>query len=141
MPIPEALQDTLDTLALMPERQERIQALISLAEKYKLPPKEIAERPYPEEHRVPECESEVFVWAVRDGDRVKPYYAVDNPQGVSAMALCAILDESLSGLTVEEIQQVPEDIVYEIFGRELSMGKSMGLMGIVRMTKALAKSA
>lgn len=98
-------------------------------------------RPYDESHRVRGCESEVFVWAFKEGNGVKLYYAVDNPQGVSAMALCAILDESLSGRSVDEIGQVPDEIVYEIFGRELSMGKSMGLMGIVQMTKLLATKA
>jgi hypothetical protein len=34
---------------------------------------------------------------------------------------------------------VPQDIVYRIFGRELSMGKSMGLMGMVSMVTNLAK--
>jgi cysteine desulfuration protein SufE len=51
------------------------------------------------------------------------------------------LDETLSGLTPEEIQTVPDDVVYAIFGRELSMGKSMGLTGVVRMVRALARSA
>lgn len=141
MPMPEALQDVLDTLAMFPDKQDRIQMLISFSEKYKLPPKEIAMRPYDESHRVRGCESEVFVWAFKEGNGVKLYYAVDNPQGVSAMALCAILDESLSGRSVDEIGQVPDEIVYEIFGRELSMGKSMGLMGIVQMTKLLATKA
>ncbi|MBX3120041.1 MAG: SufE family protein [Fimbriimonadaceae bacterium] len=141
MPMPEALQEVLDTLAMFPDKQDRIQTLIAYSEQYQAPPKDIAERPYPEANRVPGCESEVFVWVRRVGEGIKAYYAVDNPQGVSAMALCAILDGALSGKSPDEIQEVPDEIVYEIFGRELSMGKSMGLMGIVRMTKALAKSA
>ena len=39
----------------------------------------------------------------------------------------------------EEIERVPVDVVYQIFGRNLSMGKGQGLMGIMGVTKALAK--
>jgi cysteine desulfuration protein SufE len=37
------------------------------------------------------------------------------------------------------VAEVPSDIVYNVFGRELSMGKSMGLMGMVGMVAKLAK--
>jgi cysteine desulfuration protein SufE len=37
------------------------------------------------------------------------------------------------------VAKVPGEIVYEIFGNELSMGKSMGLMGIVSMVQNFAK--
>jgi cysteine desulfuration protein SufE len=63
---------------------------------------------------------------------------VENPQGISAMALAEILRGSLSGAPLEEVAAVPADVVYRIFGRELSMGKSMGLMGMVNMVRAAA---
>ena len=34
---------------------------------------------------------------------------------------------------------MPQDIVYRVFGHELSMGKSMGLMSMVGMVAAMAK--
>ena len=37
------------------------------------------------------------------------------------------------------VAEVPQDIVYKVFGRELSMGKSMGLMAMVGMVAMLAK--
>jgi len=55
------------------------------------------------------------------------------------MALSSILGETLSGVALEEVADVPADIIYRIFGRELSMGKSLGLMGIVNMVKAAAR--
>jgi cysteine desulfuration protein SufE len=83
---------------------------------------------------VPGCESEVYVAQVNGEIRI----AVDNPQGISAMALAVILQHSLTGASRAEIEAVPEDVVYQIFGKELSMGKSMGLTGMVRMVKGLA---
>jgi hypothetical protein len=34
---------------------------------------------------------------------------------------------------------VPREVVYDLFGRELSMGKSMGLMGMVAIVQAAAR--
>ena len=103
-------------------------------------PARIAQRPYPAEHRVPGCESEAYVWAEPSPDGTLTYYfAVENPQGISAMALAGILRDSLSGAPLEEVAAVPADVVYRIFGRELSMGKSLGLMGMVNMVRTAAR--
>jgi cysteine desulfuration protein SufE len=55
------------------------------------------------------------------------------------MALAAILGDSLSGVPLDEVAAVPADVVYRIFGRELSMGKSLGLMGMVNMVRTAAR--
>ena len=55
------------------------------------------------------------------------------------MAMSVILDETLSGAPLEEVTEVPSDVPYRFFGRELSMGKTMGLMGIVGMVKSFAR--
>lgn len=126
--LPPKLQETLDDLALLPDRQERIDYLIALAEEFANPTE--TEVPRTVENRVPGCESEAYV-VVADGLKI----AVDNPQGISAMAMAVILKQSLADAEPAEIKQIPEDIVYQIFGKELSMGKSMGLMGMVRMVR------
>jgi cysteine desulfuration protein SufE len=64
---------------------------------------------------------------------------VENPQGISARAMAVILDETLSGAPLTEVSQVGNDLPYEIFGTELSMGKSMGLDGMVAMVRAAAR--
>ncbi len=128
-PLPPRLQSILDDLALFPDRQERIDYLIGLANEYTP-----ADVPRNQQTRVPGCESEVYI----DKQGVNFRFAVDNPQGISAMALAAILGSALNGEETDFIQQVPDDVVYAIFGRELSMGKSLGLTGMVRMVKSLA---
>lgn len=136
------LQEILDTLELFPDRIDRIHALISIAERFEPVPETIAAKPYPEEHRVKACESEAYVWALPQDDGTQCYrFAVENPQGVSAMALAVILDEGLSGEPVERVATLGCDVVYEVFGRELSMGKSMGLMGMVNAVVAEARKA
>ncbi|MEM9555997.1 MAG: SufE family protein [Acidobacteriota bacterium] len=137
--LPEKLAEIVDLLTLV-DRAERIDLLIGIADRFRGVPSEIAEAPYADEHKVPACESEAYVWARRQDDGTpKFYFAVENPQGISAMAMAVILDESLSGVDPVQVAAVPQDLVYEIFGRELSMGKSMGLMGMVAMVKHFAK--
>lgn len=132
----ERLKKIIEGINSLSSRAERIETLISLADKYHPVESNVASPPYSEEHRVQDCESEVYVWTVQQKDgSIKLHFAVENPQGVSAMALAAILDEGLSGSLPEEIAEVSEDVVYEIFGNEISLGKSMGLTGIVRSIK------
>ncbi len=114
--------------------------LIEVADQFRPVPPRIAQRPFPAEHRVPGCESEAYVWSEAEPEGALTYYfAVENPQGISAMALAEILRQSLSGAPLEEVAAVPADVVYRIFGRELSMGKSLGLMGMVNMVRAEAR--
>jgi cysteine desulfuration protein SufE len=136
MTVPVALQSQLDDLALFPDRPDRIEALLAIGDEYRnYSPAEVART---EANRVPGCESEVFFAFESLSQGTQRYrFAVDNPQGISAMALAVIL-EKLSGSAREQVATVSEDVVYEIFGRELSMGKSMGLTSMVRMLKEAA---
>lgn len=144
MAYPQKLQDLVDTLGMV-DRSERIQLLIDIAERFREVPESVAQRPFSDERKVPGCESEAYVWVGKDDGKPKFYFAVENPQGISAKAMAAILDETLSGEDPQVVASVSGDVVYEIFGRELSMGKSMGLMGMVSMVtlsaKALAQGA
>ena len=138
-PLPERLEKMVASLEAL-ERGDRIQLLVDIAGRFRRVPPEIATRPYPAERRVPGCESEAYVWALPRPDGTLTYqFAVENPQGISAMALAAILNSTLSGVALEQVAEVPGDVVYRIFGRELSMGKSLGLMGMVNMVRAAAR--
>ncbi len=138
-PIPPALQERIDLFATLP-RSERIEALISIAEQFNPAPPSVAPKPYDEAHRVPACESEAFVWALdRPDGTLDFYFVVENPQGVSARAMSAILADTASGAPLEEVVNIGDDIVYSFFGDELSMGKSMGLTSLVGMVRGEAR--
>ncbi len=141
MSLPAKLQERLETLALFPDRADRIELLISISEGFRPVEPEIAAPPYDEAHRVPGCESEAFVWAFVGAQGLEHRFVVLNPQGISAMAMAAILQEDLRGAPAAELQSVQDDLVYEIFGRELSMGKTMGLTGMVAMARVLGLRA
>ncbi len=89
---------------------------------------------------MPFCESEAFVWDEEQPDgTLKFHFAVENPQGLSAMAMAVILDETLSGAPLEQVASVSSDIVLKIFGKEISMGKGQGLMGMVTAVQHAAR--
>jgi len=136
------LQHLLDTFELIEDRSERIDMLISLADQIKEVPEGIATKPFPESSRVPHCESEAFVFAepLPDGT-LKFHFAVENPQGISAMATGVILDRCLSGEPLEEVVKIDPGIIFELFGRELSTGKGLGLTGLVSMVQTMARRA
>ena len=134
--LPPKLQEVLDDLSFLSDRRERIDYLIGLGEQFtNAGPEEVERDPVT---RVPGCESEVYVRAEPWGEGLSLRFAVDNPQGISAMAMATVLQDSLRGVPRSEIRNIPEEVVYDLFGRDLSMGKSAGLMGMVRMTKAAA---
>lgn len=137
---PDKLNDILADFAFVTSRSERAELLIDYADRFEPVPARIATSPYPEENRVAYCESEAFVWAEPQSDQtLKFYFAVENPQGLSAKALAAILDEALSGADVAHVARVTPDIVLDIFGKDISMGKGQGLMGMVAMVLAYAR--
>ncbi len=121
---------------------DRTSLLLSYADQFRDVPPAIASRPFDTSHQVPQCESDAYVWARKQPDgTLKFYFAVENPSGVSAKALAAILDKTLSGLPASEIATVSTDIVEKIFRQNISMGKGLGLMSMVQAVQALAKAA
>ena len=136
--IPPKLQEFIDDLALF-DRQDRMQVLIETSDRFEEVPPRIAERPFDESHLVPKCESQAYVWAEPVDDSLKFHFAVENPQGVSARALAVLLDESLSGQDLELIADASVDAVFEIFGKDVSMGKGEGLTGMISMVARYAR--
>lgn len=136
------LDDVLETFAAFSDPADRTSLLLSYADLFKEVPSSVAARPFDKSHLVPHCESEAYVWAIKQPDgTLKLYFAVENPSGVSAKALAAILDRTLSGSTPDVVAQVTPDIVEQIFRQNISMGKGMGLMSMVQAVRALANAA
>lgn len=114
------------------DRHERAEMLIEYADQFREVPPAVARRPFGEEHRAPRCESEAFVWAVdRPDGTLDFHFAVENPQGLSARAWCRILEATCDGQPLDQVAAIPGDSIFTIFGRDLSMGKGQGLLGIL----------
>jgi len=141
MPYPKKLQDLLDMFAMF-EGTDRNDLLLSYADQFREVPADVAVRPFDKSHQIPQCESDAYAWAIRNPDgTLKLHFAVENPSGISAKALAAILDRTLSGLAPDEIGRIDQEIVERIFRQNISMGKGLGLMSMVLAVKALAERA
>jgi cysteine desulfuration protein SufE len=138
----QRLNTLLEMFDEFPDPMDRTNMLLSYADQFREVPPEVAKRPFPENHHVPQCESDAYIWALKSPDgTLKLHFAVENPSGVSAKALAAILDRTLSGLPAQEVATVDCGIVERIFRKNISMGKGMGLMAMVDAVRALAKRA
>ena len=135
----DELQETLDMFA---DPADRADLLIGFADKFKEVPADIATRPWPKSHQVPQCESEAYVWSLLNADRtLKLYFAVESPSGISAKALAMILDSVFSGQPAEDVLALDSDIVERVFRQNISMGKGLGLKSMVLAVQALTRDA
>jgi cysteine desulfuration protein SufE len=129
---PKKLKEFLERISSIKDEDQRIEILVYYADKFRNPPEEIFRTPYSTACKVPFCESGVYAMTRMQKDNTpKFYFAIESPQGISAKALAVILDRTLSGQPVRQILNVNPDVVYKIFGKELSMGKNLGLSGMV----------
>lgn len=128
----------LEDLRAIDDRELRFELLIEYAERFKEVPTYIASRPFDPVNKVPACESDAYAFVVKNNQGlIQCHFAVENPQGISAKALATILGDLVNGSRPEELQLLDEQMVHEIFGKTISMGKGQGLMGMIRLVKEL----
>ena len=129
---PPKLQEYLDDFEFISSRDERVDFLIAISDDFEPVPATVATKPYAEAHRIIGCESEAFVWAIdRPDGSLDFHFDVLNPQGLSAMAMCAILDQSCSGAPLDQVAAINGEVVFTFFGKDISMGKGRGLTEII----------
>lgn len=139
---PGRLGEILDLVAATHDPGERAEVLLALADRFREVPPEVARRPFSPANLVPACESEAYVWGLLQPDgRLVLHFAVENPSGISAKALAAALTHGLSGQPASEVARVDPDVVFDLFRRDISMGKGLGLMSMVKAVKAIAARA
>lgn len=138
----EKLQDIQETLDMFADPSGRAELLIGFSDTFREVPTDVATRPFPKSHQVPQCESEAYVWAdVSPAGTLQLHFAVENPSGVSARALAVILDSVYSGQPAEDILTLDADIVERVFRQNISMGKGLGLKSMVLAAQALTRDA
>jgi len=133
--MPAALE-TIVTEMSEADRQERIEILIDLAKG--LPPLPDRLAAFKDAaHRVEECQSPVFLIVELEPSQRVAIYADAPIEAPTVRGFVALLVEGLSGATVEEILQVPSDLVERIGLPEiLGMLRVRGLHGVLRRLKA-----
>ena len=123
------------------DRQERIEMLIDLAKGLPPLPDRLAHFK-DESHRVPECQSPVFLIVEREGDRARLF--ADAPiEAPTVRGFVALLVAGLDGATIAEILSVPGDLIERTGMPEiLGMLRVHGLHGVLNRLKGMvARSA
>ena len=133
--MPAALDELVEELRDA-DRQERIELLIDLAND--LPPLPDRLAHYKDEaHRVPECQSPVFLFLERDGPRIRIFADVP-PEAPTVRGFVCLLVRGLDGATVEEVLAVPHDLIQRTGMVEiLGMQRVSGLSGVLRRLKGM----
>src|SRR5258708_11972 len=122
------------------DRSERAEMLIEFADRFSDVPERIATRPFDEDHKVIRCESDASIWWEDLPDGTFKYcFPVETPEGLSAKAWAVIMDETLSGEPLEVVAATSPEAVFTFYGKDLSMGKGQGLMGMTDMVTLAAK--
>jgi len=122
------------------DRQERIEMLIDLAKGLPPFPERLAHFK-DESHRVPECQSPVFLIVEIEGDRARLF--ADAPiEAPTVRGFVAILIAGLDGAKVADILSVPGDLVEQTGMTEiLGMLRIHGLHGVLNRLKAMVARA
>jgi cysteine desulfuration protein SufE len=131
--MPTAL-DTIIADLSNSDRQERIDLLLDFAKSLPpLPQRLVAHKDA--SHRVEECQSPVYLFVELDGDRVALY--ADAPiEAPTVRGFVSLLLEGLHGATVEQVLQVPGNLVERCGLAEiLGMLRVRGLTGVLRRLK------
>jgi cysteine desulfuration protein SufE len=117
------------------DRQERIDLLLDFAKSLPALPDRLASLK-DAAHRVEECQSPVYLFVELDGDCVELH--ADAPiEAPTVRGFVSLLLEGLNGSSVEEVLQVPNDLVERCGLAEiLGMLRVRGLTGVLRRLKA-----
>lgn len=131
-----ATLDDLVTELRNADNLERGEILIEMAEKLPPLPDRLAGQ-LDAAHQVPECMTPVFLFAEMEEDDRVALYAHVPPEALTVRGFVALLVEGLNGARVEEILQVPNDLV-EQTGIPVLVGmqRTAGLPRILRRLKA-----
>ena len=122
------------------DRQERIEMHIDLAKGLPPLPDRLAHFK-DEAHRVPECQSPVFLIVEVEGDRARLF--ADAPiEAPTVRGFVAILVAGLDGAKVSEILSVPSDLIERTGMTEiLGMLRVNGLHGVLSRLKVMVARA
>jgi cysteine desulfuration protein SufE len=137
--LPKKLSEILIEFDSIEDPSLRMELLIEYGEQFRQVPPVVASKPYSKGNKIPACESDAYIFCKKNNDSsLNFYFAVENPQGISAKALACILQDTLSGEPLSKVVEIDESLAYKLFGKELSMGKGLGLSSMIRELKRLA---
>lgn len=124
--------DLITEMAELSGWEERYQRIIALGRELPGLPEEKKDKKF----LVKGCQSQVWLHAKKDGDRV--IFEADS-DALIVRGLIAILLKVYSGATIDEILETPPDFIVELgFKKNLSPSRSNGLFSMIKQIKYYA---
>lgn len=138
--LPEGLQTIVEDFSLL-EGQEKLEYLMELSERLPpLPEWLLAERDSMEV--VHECMTTVFVRAVKEDDGTLSFYLDVPYEAPTVRGYATILQEGLSGTTLDEIMAVPTEFYLQMGLQQVLSGQRLtGIGAILAHMKRIAQEA
>ena len=131
--LPEGLAETRDAFLELPEA-DRLTLLLEYSGELPAVPERLADRPELFE-RVAECQSPVYIIVEVNSD-VAAVHATAPPEAPTTRGFASILVQGISGLSVHESLQIPEDFPQSLgLTRVVSPLRLSGMTGMLLRIK------
>jgi cysteine desulfuration protein SufE len=124
------------------DRTTRLETLLDYSRKLPALPERLEQEKNNGEHRVPECQTPVFLWVeVEDG---KVHIHADVPrESPTVRGFISLLARSLEGAAPEDVARIPDDLLDQLgLSETLGMTRTLGLSAILyRIKRSVASTA
>jgi cysteine desulfuration protein SufE len=117
------------------DRTTRLETLLDYSRKLPSLPQRLEEEKARGDHRVPECQTPVFLWVeVEDG---KVHIHADVPrEAPTVRGFISLIARSLEGAAPEEVSRIPDDLLDQLgLSETLGMTRTQGLSAILHRIK------
>jgi cysteine desulfuration protein SufE len=136
---------TLDTLILRfkaADRTTRLETLLDYSRKLAPLPERYQNEKQQGEHRVPECQTPVFLWVEVESGKVHIHADVP-PESPTVRGFISLLAKSLDGAAPADVARIPDDLLDQLgLSETLGMNRTQGLTAILyRIKRSVAAAA
>jgi cysteine desulfuration protein SufE len=136
---------TLDTLIprfKAADRTTRLETLLDYSRKLPPLPERYQEAKAHGEHRVPECQTPVYLWVEVDQGKVRIHADVP-PESPTVRGFISLLAKALEGAGPADVARIPDDLLDQLgLSETLGMTRTQGLTAILyRIKRSVADAA
>jgi cysteine desulfuration protein SufE len=124
------------------DRTTRLETLLDYSRKLPPLPQRLERQKDNEEHRVPECQTPVFLWVEVENGRVHIHADVPR-ESPTVRGFISLLARSLDGAAPDEVARIPDDLLDQLgLSETLGMTRTQGLTAILyRIKRSVASAA
>ena len=123
------------------DRTTRLETLLDYSRKLPALPERLEQQKNNGEHRVPECQTPVYLWVEVDDGKVHIHADVP-PESPTVRGFISLLARSLEGTAPEDVARIPDDLLDQLgLSETLGMTRTVGLSAILHRIKSSVAAA